>query len=245
MASGEVEVPAGLFLRGSTDEVGLPDERPQRELYLSGFRIDLVPVTFADFSAFISDGGYARRELWSDEGWEMRTREGLERPRFYGEPEWAHVTGPEQPACGISFFEAEAYARYVHKHLPTEAQWEKAARGADGRIYPWGNDWEEGRCSFRGGPVRAAPPVGTFPGGASPFGALDMAGGVWEWCADWYDPLYYARAPQRDPPGPERTGLKVARGGAWNALPLQNRTANRNAWKPTARFSNLGFRCAR
>jgi formylglycine-generating enzyme required for sulfatase activity len=242
---GEVEIPAGLFLRGSGDEVGLPDERPQRELYLSGFRIDIAPVTFGDFSSFIADGGYERRELWSEEGWEVRSREGWERPRFLGDPQWAHVTGLEQPACGICFFEAEAYARYVRKQLPTEAQWEKAARGTDGRIYPWGNEWDEGRCSFRGGPRRAAPPVGSFPRGASPYGALDMTGGVWEWCADWYDPVYYSQAPGRDPMGPERTGLKVARGGAWNALPLQNRTANRNAWKPGARFSNLGFRCAR
>jgi len=242
---GDVEIPAGPFLRGSRADIGLADEHPQRELYLSAFRISVVPVTFADFAAFVREGGYARQELWSDEGWEARTREGWERPRFFGEPAWAHVTGPEQPACGVSFFEAEAYARFVQGQLPSEAQWEKAARGGDGRIYPWGDEWSEGCCSFRGGPMRAAPPVGSFPRGASPYGVLDMAGGVWEWCADWYDAAYYARAPDRDPPGPARTGVIVARGGAWNTLPLQNRTANRNAWKPSARFSNLGFRCAR
>lgn len=223
----------------------MPDEQPQRELYLSAFRIDLVPVTFGDLAAFLRDGGYHRRDLWTEEGWELRTKEGWERPRFWGEPEWVHVTGAQQPACGVSFYEGEAYARYVGKRIPTEAEWEKAARGTDGRTYPWGPSWVEGRCSVRGGPQRAAPPVGAFPSGASPYGVLDMAGGVWEWCADWYDPSYYARAPERDPPGPDRTAVKVARGGAWSALPLQNRTANRNAWKPTARFSNLGFRCAR
>src|SRR5262249_43499006 len=82
LGSGEVEVPAGFFARGSTEEVGLPDEHPQRELYLSPFRIDLVPVTFGDFSAFIGEDGYVRRELWSEEGWETRVREGWERPRF-------------------------------------------------------------------------------------------------------------------------------------------------------------------
>ncbi|HME91321.1 MAG TPA: SUMF1/EgtB/PvdO family nonheme iron enzyme [Myxococcaceae bacterium] len=240
-----VAIPEGPFLRGSTDEVGLADEHPQRRIHLSAFSIDRLPVTFADFEAFIQSSGYAREELWSPEGWSFVRSSGLVRPRFLGEPEWAHVTGARQPACGVSFWEADAYARFVGKRLPTEAEWEKAARGADGRLYPWGNGWDPGRCSFRGGPVRAAPPVGQFPSGASPYGVLEMAGGVWEWCADWYHPGEYARSPERNPTGPAIGEVKVARGGAWNALPLQNRTANRNAWKPTARFSNLGFRCAR
>jgi len=240
-----VPIPEGPFLRGSTDEIGLADEHPQRPIYLSAFTIDLLPVTFGDFAAFIESGGYAREELWSPEGWSFVRSSGLVRPRFLGEPEWAHVTGPRQPVCGVSFWEAEAYARFVRKRLPTEAEWEKAARGTDGRIYPWGNRWDPTRCSFRGGPIRAAPEVGQFPSGASPYGVLDMPGGVWEWCADWYDAGEYTRSPDRDPMGPASRELKVARGGAWNALPLQNRTANRNAWKPTARFSNLGFRCGR
>ncbi len=240
-----VLVPAGPFPRGSLEDEGLPEERPRRTLHLSAFEIDVVPVTFGDFAAFIEAGGYQDEVLWTPEGWAARQREGWLHPRFHKEPEWAHVTDAEQPVCGISFHEAEAYARWAGKRLPTEAEWEKVARGTDGRIYPWGDAWEEGRCSFRGGPVRAAPPVGGFPSGASPYGALDMAGGVWEWCSDWYGPRYYEVAPEVDPPGPATGELKVARGGAWNAMPLQNRAANRNAWRPVARFSNLGFRCAR
>jgi formylglycine-generating enzyme required for sulfatase activity len=240
-----VSIPAGPFWRGSPEGVGLDDEHPQRSIHLSAFEIDVVPVTFADFARFIEAGGYRARAFWSEEGWEARQAQGWERPRFFGDPDWAHVTGPDQPVCGVSLFETEAYAAFAGNRLPTEAEWEKAARGTDGRLYPWGNEWLEGRCSTRGGSVRAAPPVGSFPSGASPYGALDMAGGVWEWCADWYDATYYLGAPDRDPTGPPSGLLKVARGGAWNALPLQNRTANRNAWKPTARFSNLGFRCAR
>ncbi|MFZ5468492.1 MAG: formylglycine-generating enzyme family protein [Myxococcota bacterium] len=240
-----VRVSAGPFGRGSPPGVGLFDEQPLREVFLSEFEIDPVPVTFAEFARFVAAGGYHRRELWSEAGWAAKEQAGWERPRFSGEPEWVHVTSERQPVVGVSWYEAEAYARFVDKRLPTEAEWEKAARGTDGRLYPWGEQWEEGRCSFRGSGKRAAPEVGTFPRGASPYGALDMAGGVWELCADWYDEGYYAVAPKKDPPGPAHGTMKVARGGAWNALPLLNRTANRNAWRPTARFSNLGFRCAR
>ena len=240
-----VRIPEGPFLRGSPAEIGLADEHPQRTIYLSAFEIDLLPVTFAEFAEFVETGGYRRPEFWSIPGWEFRSSVDLLGPRFLGEPQWSHLTGPRQPACGVSFWEAEAYACFLGKRLPTEAQWEKAARGEDGRLYPWGDEWGQGRCSFRGGPVRAAPEVGQFPTGASPYGVLDMAGGVWEWCTDWYDAAEYARSPEADPLGPPSGQLKVARGGAWNALPLQNRTANRNAWKPSARFSNLGFRCVR
>ncbi len=238
-------VPAGPFLRGSPEGYGMPEERPQRTVALSAFELDTLPVTFGDFQAFVDAQGYAREELWSPEGWAFARAEGLVRPRFQGEPEWAHVAGSAQPVCGVSWFEAEAYARFAGKRLPTEAEWEKAARGTDGRRYPWGDDWDERRASSRGGPIRAAPPVGSFPLGASPYGALDLAGGLWEWCSDWFHPDYYAAAPAENPPGPQSGLMRVARGGAWNCVPLLNRTANRNAWKPTARFSNLGFRCAR
>jgi formylglycine-generating enzyme required for sulfatase activity len=240
-----IAVPAGPFLRGSPEGFGLPNEEPQREIFLSAFELDRLPVTFGDFEAFLAAKGYATPSLWSEAGWDFARREELERPRFYGEDGWAHVCGADQPAVGVSFYECEAFARFAGKRLPTEAEWEKAARGTDGRVYPWGDEWDPEACSFRGGTVRAAPPVGRFPKGASPYGALEMCGGVWELCSDWFDERYYARAPDLDPKGPETGELKVARGGAWNALPLLNRCANRNAWRPTARFSNIGFRCAR
>ncbi|HEX4622013.1 MAG TPA: SUMF1/EgtB/PvdO family nonheme iron enzyme [Myxococcaceae bacterium] len=240
-----VPIPAGEFLRGSPEGESLPEEAPQKSIFVSEFEIDLVPVTWQDFQAFIDAGGYDWLELWSPEGWTDRVTEAFHQPRFFADAQWAQVTGPRQPVCGVSFWEAQAYARFAGKRLPTEAEWEKAARGTDGRNYPWGDTWEAGRCSSRGGPVRAAPDVGGFPSGASVYGVLDMAGGVWEWCNDWFEPGYYARAPERDPKGPEGGQMKVARGGAWNALPAALRCANRNAWKPGAQFSNLGFRCAR
>ncbi|MGQ0504122.1 MAG: formylglycine-generating enzyme family protein [Myxococcaceae bacterium] len=236
-----ISIPAGEFLRGSPEDFGMPEEHPARTIYVSAFEIDALPVTWADFERFIGAGGYRDPALWDEEGWELK----LEQPRFHSEPEWAHVTGPTQPVCGVSFYEAQAYARWQEKRLPTEAEWEKAARGTDGRVYPWGNEWSNDRCSFRGGPVRAAPSVGSYPFGASPYGVLDMCGGLWEWCSDWFDTGYYELAPERDPQGPSQGLMKVARGGAWHAVPLLNRTANRNAWKPAARFSNVGFRCVR
>ena len=245
MKAAMVPIPSGSFLRGSPEGVGMPNERPARQIELSAFEIDRLPVTFADFGAFIEGGGYLARAVWSDEGWEFCQRAQLTRPRFWSEPEWAHVTGPTQPVCGVSWYEAEAFARWADKRLPTEAEWEKAARGTDGRTYPWGDDWAEERCSYRGGPLRAAPPVGRYPLGASPYGVWEMAGGVWELCSDWYDEGYWEVAPSLDPQGPPQGVLKAARGGAWHAVPLLNRTANRNAWRPTARFSNVGFRCAR
>jgi formylglycine-generating enzyme required for sulfatase activity len=240
-----VRIPAGPFLRGSPPGQGLPEEEPQRQLFVSELEIDELPVTWGAFQGFIDAGGYSNATWWSPEGWAFAQEQRLAAPRFYGEKEWAHVTGPSQPVCGVSWWEAQAFCRFAQKRLPTEAEWEKAARGADGRTYPWGDAWEPGRCSFRGGPLRAAPPVGQFPLGASPFGVQEMVGGVWEWCSDWFGPDYYRAAPEKDPPGPTTGTLKVARGGAWSAPPLLNRTANRNAWKPAARFSNLGFRCAR
>ncbi len=240
-----IRIPAGPFLRGSPEGFGMPEERPQRTVQLAAFELDELPVTFGDFEAFIQGGGYTREALWSVEGWAFAKAQGLSRPRFHGEREWAHVTGARQPVCGVSFYEAEAYARFVDKRLPTEAEWEKAARGTDGRVYPWGDEWDPSRASCRGGVIRAAPPVGSHPLGASPYGVQELCGGVWEWCSDWFHPGYYAVAPDADPPGPPTGLMKVARGGAWNSVPLLNRTANRNAWKPTARFSNVGFRCAR
>jgi formylglycine-generating enzyme required for sulfatase activity len=240
-----VSVPAGPFLRGSPKGQGLPEETPQRTLFVSAFEIDRLPVTWADFERFREAGGYGERGHWSEEGWSFVEREKADRPRFHGDAAWGHVTGATQPVCGVSFWEAEAFARFAAKRLPTEAEWEKAARGTDGRTYPWGDEWEPGRCSVRGGAQRAAPAVGSFPLGVSPYGAFDMVGGVWEWCQDWFALGYYQVAPDRDPPGPPTGTQRVARGGAWSAPPLLNRTANRNAWKPSARFSNLGFRCVR
>lgn len=188
--------------------------------------IEALPVSWAQYDRFVGAGCYARREPWSDEGWAWRESAGIVGPRFHGDVAWAHLDAPNQPAC-VAWLEADAYARWAGKRLPTETEWASACGGG---VYPWGDAWRDDAGSFRGSSgERAAPPVGIFPAGASPCGAFDLAGGVWEWCDGWFDGARTSRP---------------ARGGAWNTPPEQTRCASRNGWKPDARYSNIGFRCA-
>jgi formylglycine-generating enzyme required for sulfatase activity len=248
-----VEVPGGVFVMGTDPEVEpeqKPHESPQIEPDLRPFEIMRTPVTVARFEGFVRAGGYETREHWSPEGWAFRSEGALRCPRFASpeeRAEWGPYLTPSRPVVGVSWFEAEAYARWAGVRLPTEAEWEKAARGTQGFVYPWGNDWEEDRAAHRGQGPRKTLPVGVFPRGESPYGALDMVGSVWQWCSDAYAPDAYVHAESRDPTGPPASGRasRVVRGGAWNTLPFSLRCANRNSYPPTARFSNLGFRCAR
>jgi formylglycine-generating enzyme required for sulfatase activity len=253
-------VPGGPFVMGTDPDLE-PDQKahesPRIHPDVSTFEIQRTPVTVAGYSRFIDDKGYTRRELWSDEGWAFResTEGGILYPRFYSpkeREEWKAYLTPSRPIVGVSWFEAEAYARWAAARLPTEAEWEKAARGTDGRRYPWGDEWEPDAAGHRENGPRCTVPVGVFPRGESPCGALDMVGSVWQWCRDCYAPDAYAHADRRDPEGPEAPAdaggnvpRMVVRGGAWNTLPFSLRVANRNSYPRTARFSNLGFRCVR
>ena len=129
--------------------------------------------------------GYRERAHWSEEGWEWRSRNAIEKPRFWDDPEWSAYLGPDQPVVGVSWYEADAFARSLGMRLPTEAEWERAARGDDGRIYPWGDEWVPEYAVHRGG-KRHTLPVGSIPENRSPHGLLDCAGNVWEWCSDWF-----------------------------------------------------------
>jgi formylglycine-generating enzyme required for sulfatase activity len=221
-----VKIAAGRFWMGSDPPEGNADEHPRRLAETGAYEIAIAPVTNADFAPFIADG-YRARRFWSDEGWEWRESERIDRPRFWGDDAWQAYQQPAQPLVGASFYEAEAFARWLGMRLPTEQEWERAARGEDGRRYPWGDDWDPLRAHHRGGP-RHTLPAGSFPLGRSLHGLVDCSGNVWEWCSDAY-----------------ASGLRSARGGGWNAHPPQLRCASRNAWPPSARFSNLGFRVAR
>jgi formylglycine-generating enzyme required for sulfatase activity len=247
-------VPAGTAVLG-TDADAEPDQKahesPAIRPYVSSYEIMKTPVTVAQLSRFIDEGGYSNRQAWSDEGWAWKTEGAILYPRFFSpaeREEWKAYLTSSRPAIGVSWFEADAYARWIGGRLPTEAEWEKAARGTDGRRYPWGDEWDDDAAGHREHGPRCTVPVGVFPRGESPYGVLEMSGSVWQWCSDFYAPDAYRDAGRRDPEGPSAGDppvRKVVRGGAWNTLAWSLRCANRNCYPRTARFSNLGFRCVR
>lgn len=235
-----VYVPAGVFLMGSPDGEGDEDERPQRAVYLDAFWIDKTEVTNAEYTRFMAATGY-RAPYFLPKPWNSK---------------W--YDNPDQPVVGVNWGDAVAYARWAGKRLPTEAEWEKAARGGDRRAYPWGNAWDVAqnrRCNFSDEQFRLGDtpvndgydcpaPVGRYPAGASPYGCLDMAGNVWEWCSDWYAPDYYEEAPIRNPQGPESGRYRVIRGGSWAYEASCLRCATRDSAYPECRqFDDGGFRC--
>jgi len=220
-----------------------PMGEPPKSVRLPAYAIDRYPVTVAAFATFIEKGGYAERSYWSDEGWAWRRSGSIAKPRFWDEPEWAPYLLPNHPVVGVSFFEAEAYAAFLGARLPTEAEWEKAARGADGRKYPWGSDWQADACGMRGVGPRSTVPVGVFPRGTSPYGVRDMVGCVWQWCRD---PFVGWRADGGDAePAQNSEPRRTTCGGAWNTLQWSVTCVSRNGFPKDARFSNLGFRCVR
>jgi iron(II)-dependent oxidoreductase len=248
MDADRVLVPAGPFLYGGYDasqEGGAI--QPPRLVHLSAFHVDRHPVTVAAYAELIAAGGYRERRHWSRAGWAWRTREGVDRPRFWGEAEWAPYLAPDHPVVGVSVYEAEAYASFRDARLPTQAEWEKACRGTDGRRYPWGDSWIDGACGMRNVGPRHTVPVGSFPGGVSPFGVHDMLGCVWQWCADAADTEAEMEAgdedPFVDPDGYDEATERVTRGGGWNNLRWSLSCTGKNGFPPGARFSNLGFRC--
>jgi len=182
-----VLVPAGPFLMGlpENDLLAEDHEKPQRTVEMPAFWIDVYPVTNARFARFLGAGGYDEHRWWLAEGWEWKQRTRARSPNMWGEAGW---DAPEQPVAGVSWYEADAYARWAGRRLPTDAEWEKAARGTDGRRYPWGDDWPGPALANFNLYVGRTSPVGLYPAGVSPYGCHDMAGNVNNWCADWYWP---------------------------------------------------------
>ena len=252
-----VYVPAGEFLMGSTGNANA-NEKPQHTVYLDAFWIDQTEVTVAQFRAFAQASGY--QTTAEKQGWAYAWVENAKEWQKVNGADWQHPFGPgsnaedNQAVVQVSWFDAVAYCEWVGGSLPTEAQWEKAARGTDGRVYPWGNlfdgTWlnycdsrcESGDHAFDDG-YRYTAPVGSYPAGVSPYGALDMAGNVWEWTADRYDEGYYADSPAQNPGGPESGQYCVLRGGSWNHDQSGMRTAYRLEGSPIDRVDNFGYRC--
>lgn len=262
-----VLVPAGSFFMGATPKEQhvvtafgwrgpirnriqflVDHSAPQHTVHLDAFYIDKQEVTNQAYRAFVAATSHRQPTFWND-------------PR--------QLADPTQPVVGVSWHDAQAFCTWQGKRLPSEAEWEKAARGTDGRRYPWGNEWDAKRLhtadaiagktldsfavwirwqrTMSSGSDAARPAaVGSYPKGASPYGVLDMGGNVWEWVADWYDPDYYASSPARNPTGPESGTTKVIRGGGWDVPQTIPVTWLREQFIPPTFAGSpvTGFRCA-
>ena len=250
-----VFVPAGAFWMGSRegDPAVEAHEKPQHLVTLDSYFIDQYEVTNAQFASFMNAAGDGTQErLWlAIETATVR----IHRQNGIWQPDEGYE---RHPVAEASWYGAEAYCRWAGKRLPTEAEWEKAARGPDRRIYPWGNEFDGTRLNFcdvncertewrnanwSDGYAQTAP-VDSYPDGQSPYGAFNMAGNVWEWVADRYAPDYYARSPQIAPQGPSTGDLRIHRGGSWDSTEWFVRTAYRYPALPAHHAPTVGFRCA-
>jgi formylglycine-generating enzyme required for sulfatase activity len=254
-----VYVPAGEFEMGSIE--GDDDEEPVHTVVLDAFWIDQTEVSVEQFRQFVTATDHEttaeeRGASWAWTGDEWEELEGAD---------WAHPQGPgsqatdSHPVVHVSWYDARAYCEWAGGRLPTEAEWEYAARGPDSLVYPWGNDFDCAKGNFDDetalddhvvpggagcdGYDRTAP-VGSFPEGRSWVSAHDLSGNVWEWVADWYAEDYYDRSPRENPTGPPGGGYRVLRGGSWGSFVRHVRGALRNRLDPIYTFVNYGFRCA-
>jgi formylglycine-generating enzyme required for sulfatase activity len=265
-----VLVPAGEFWMGSTraevdrateecKKAGVAEgtckdwterELPRHRVTLDAFYIDSYEVTNALFERFVRAASH--RTTAESEGWgrAWKEKDGKWQWIKVDGATWRAPNGPgtsagsDHPVVQVSWLDASAYCQWAGKRLPTEAEWEKAARGTDSRRYPWGEDWDASKANGQMS-VRATRPVGSYPGGVSPHDAHDMAGNVWEWVADWFDKDYYGSGSERNPTGPASGQSRVLRGGSWLEAPVYLRSVARHNGTPGNRSNSVGFRCGR
>ncbi|MFO7680142.1 MAG: SUMF1/EgtB/PvdO family nonheme iron enzyme, partial [Chloroflexota bacterium] len=247
-------VPGGAFLMGSPDEdiTAAPDEKPQHEVTLDPFFMDQYEVSVAQYAAFLNRLGSYKNACLEKDCVHPRFEAGftsylLEEDQGNGKLLYIPLTGfANFPINHVSWYGAQAYCQAMGGRLPTEAEWEYAARGSDGRIYPWGNQApNENLAVFNSDSYEKLKPVNALPAGSSPFNILGMAGSMWEWTNDWYDEDYYSISPDANPTGPETGLMKAIRGGAWpnNNLADRVRAANRSNFTPDFISATVGFRC--
>lgn len=264
--------PADIPLARAYGDWALADERPARRVRLKSFAIDRYEVTNAEYRRFLADvaktgdAAYAHPDQPKGKDHTPRYWKNFNpllkdsayvRLAQYGSPDT--FTADKKPVVGVDWFDAYAYAKWAGKRLPTEAEWELAARGTDGRIWPWGNGWKWGLCNIGGEKLASdvnAPgkekdgfiypaPVGSFPEGRSPLGCDDMAGNVAEWCADWYQVDIGTKGGTDNPVGPLTGRERAIRGGSSQSMPSGVRCAVRSHREPEFKTFTLGFRCAK
>ena len=227
VAEEMVTIPAGPFVRGTMS--GGFDEQPQRTIHLQTFSIDRFEVTNHQYQQFVLATGHRKA------GPPSRYAKSIGKMR-----------GTNQPAVYVSWDDANEYCRWKGKRLPTEAEWEKAMRGTDGRLWPWGNQEKPNGANWArvqdGYEVSAR--VGSFSMDKSPYGVMDGAGNVMEWVADWYQEAYYKDSPDKDPPSPEFGSYRVMRGGGYTTTGSDLRITSRSKMVPDFRDETIGFRCA-
>ena len=267
-----ISIPADTFTMGYSwsEGGGESEEYPAHPVRLNAYSIDKYEVTCARYKTFIDAGGYSNPEWWDSAGWMWKESNGITQPEQWNSPDFPCGDDyPNYPVVGVSWYEAMAFARFVGKDLPTEAQWEHAARGTlgvdengdgypEGYQFPWGNDfYADGtvHCNYLSGSqdtyddgYEQSAPVGSYSDGASTFGAEDMSGNVEEWCKDWFENTYYWDNPFDNPTGPEDGTEKVTRGGSFilystPSLPgYFHRTTIRSSLGPSNRRYFIGFR---
>ena len=226
-----IQIPAGTFIMGTipTGMRKTDPEEPQRSVQLDAYAIGAYQVTNAQYTQFLEATGYAPPELWNDE-------------RF---------NAPDFPVVGVSWYDATQFLEWlgtlenIAYRLPSEAEWEKAARGTDAREYPWGDAWDASRANTSESGNKQLMPVGSYPSGISPYGCYDMAGNAYDWCFDWFHMEAYKYSPDENPLGASEGRRKVIRGGSWIARgEYAARCANRAASEPIRGLHSVGFRVA-
>lgn len=225
LSSTLIQIPAGAFLMGS--DSGQDNEKPVHRVWVDSFLLAACQVTNADYGRFLRDTGAAPPPFWND-------------PNF---------SGPDQPVVGLSWLESVRYCEWLSAgtrrgfRLPTEAEWERAARGGrEGARFPWGDEPPELLPGYAERWKTGPEPVGR--GAANSFGLFNMCDNVHEWCSDWFDPDYYAVSAEVNPPGPETGGRRASRGGSWRHHIKVSRCAARSSIPPEFQYADYGFRVA-
>ncbi|MBI3890641.1 MAG: SUMF1/EgtB/PvdO family nonheme iron enzyme [Candidatus Wallbacteria bacterium] len=242
--SAMIRIPGGVFTMGADEDRF--DEHPAHRVSLSPYSIGKNPVTWGQYRRFCRETGWPAPELprWplpGAPGWGQYCERSVgRRPLVTGQPFWQ--PGDDHPVVNVCWEDAQAYCRWASGRLPTEAEWELAARGFDERKNPWGNrPTDSTLANFAS---RGTTAVGSYPLGRSPLGCLDMAGNVWEWCADWYGEHYYENSPSKDPQGPENGCARVLRGGGWYYYDIGVHIHFRGVGNPRNQCDTVGFRVA-